>query len=144
MMLKQVYIITVSATMTLILGGLLVMIGGDSHYIYAPNSINWLDPFGLKSCAVCGRDHTCSHAELETLTKAKDSAKVITGKIGKCTKGMSAYQLKTRKNSWLTLANARVKREKRCWKGGDSGHQEAIAQIYKVVGDCQKLLGLVK
>ena len=120
------------------------LLGGDSHYIYAPNSINWLDPFGLKSCAVCGRDHTCSHAELETLTKAIDSAKVITGKIGKCTKGMSAYQLKTRKNSWLTLANARVKREKRCWKGGDSGHQEAIAQIYKVVGDCQKLLGLVK
>lgn len=42
-------------------------------------------------CAVRGRDQICSHAELEASTKAIDSAKVITGKIGKCTKGMSTY-----------------------------------------------------
>ena len=57
-----------------------------------------------------------------------------------CSAGMSKYELKERANDWLNLAQARARRDKKCYKGGDEHHQQEQATAWKQVSICQQLL----
>ena len=68
------------------------------------------------------------------------AAKTVVAALGKCTAGMSAWQLGIRESAWQAEAIARASRDEVCWSGGDAGHQRAQAAAWKNLGTCQSLL----
>jgi hypothetical protein len=68
--------------------------------------------------------------------------KKTVGTLGKCLPSMSMWELRVRYQAWLALAVARAKRDMRCWKGGDVGHQQAQSDAWTQVGVCGAIMGL--
>jgi len=78
--------------------------------------------------------------DCQDLNKDVQDAKKEVGKVGRCRPGMSRYELQIRKDAWVKLAAARARRDKRCWSGGDIGHQQAQADAWKNAGNCSSLM----
>jgi RHS repeat-associated protein len=68
------------------------------------------------------------------------AAKDIAESLGKCSESMSASQLQSRYDAWVSLGQARAQFDKVCWNGGNEGHQKQEAQVWQIVANCGKLL----
>ena len=89
--------------------------------------------------ALTGR--TCSEAECVALQgnvngACKNPAPRSCNNISGC------GALRFEKGKWLACANARDIINARCWGGGDSGHQQASAQAWQNVGNCEARIAL--
>ena len=62
--------------------------------------------------------------------------KIPADALGKCKSGDSPAVLKAKTSAWLALVIARNKLHKTCFCGGNPGHQQQVAQIYTILGDC--------
>jgi RHS repeat-associated protein len=92
----------------------------------------------IRQCDTCvERRRQC-----DELNTAVEEAKRHVGDLGACRAGMSRWELQQRYSAWLALATARARRDVKCWRGGDSGHQQAQADAWSNVGNCARLLGL--
>ncbi|HKI02004.1 MAG TPA: RHS repeat-associated core domain-containing protein, partial [Thermoanaerobaculia bacterium] len=82
----------------------------------------------------CGDCSPAEHAAMELVKKFFCSQK------SSCTPGQSLLTLIENKHKNLNCAIARDRIRKRCFGGGDYGHQEASALAWAAVGKCEKLL----
>lgn len=83
----------------------------------------------------CGK---CSPAEHALLQPAVNTyCKVL---ARRCEAGEDVLTLTTKKHQNLSCAVARDRINKRCFDGGDLGHQEASAAAWRAVGRWQQLL----
>ena len=130
------------------------------------NPLNDFDPLGLNSamgcanpanaaaCAAAGiavrvtpvqcppdkdPDDECKKLE-EKVRKAKDKMGTYAKGTAVCKEGMSWWQLRTRKNDWLDLAQARAQRDQKCYNGGDPDHQDAQITAWRQVVICGSLM----
>lgn len=87
----------------------------------------------IKNCDKC--------KDCDALNDAVQAAKKRVGALGACRPGMSRWELQQRLSAWLALATARAQRDTRCFAGGDPGHQQAQADAWAMVGNCERLLG---
>jgi hypothetical protein len=60
--------------------------------------------------------------------------------LGKCKSGDSCAVLRAKSAAWLGVAVARSRLHKHCFGGGNAGHQQQLADVWKVIGDCTKHL----
>jgi RHS repeat-associated protein len=77
--------------------------------------------------------------QCDELGAAVQAAKVTANSLGKCTAGMSPWQLQVRYDAWVALGGARAAFNMSCWHGGDEGHQEADANAWLAAGNCALL-----
>jgi hypothetical protein len=70
------------------------------------------------------------------LAAAVQVAKKAAGATGKCSSSDSCAVLRAKSATWLSLALARSRLHKKCFSGGDPGRQQALADVWKVLGDC--------
>jgi hypothetical protein len=83
----------------------------------------------------------CTPEEHAALSKEVDDAKAeVAAAGGKCKDTDSPETLRKKSKAWLKQAVARSRRETRCYRGGNEGHQEAMASAWDHVGRCQKML----
>ncbi len=75
----------------------------------------------------------------DELGAAVQAAKATANSLGKCTAGMSPWQLQVRYDAWVALGGARAAYNMSCWHGGDEGHQEADANSWLAAGNCALL-----
>jgi len=82
----------------------------------------------------------CTQQEHDSLNKdVQDSKKEVAAAGGACREGDSPETLKAKGAAWLKQAESRSKRDGRCYRGGDDGHQQAQASAWEHVGRCQKM-----
>ena len=77
--------------------------------------------------------------QCDELKATVDAAKTVANSLGKCTNGMSPWQLQVRYDAWVGLGAARAQYNMVCWHGGDEGHQEADANAWSAAGKCALL-----
>jgi RHS repeat-associated protein len=76
-----------------------------------------------------GMDKECA-----ALAAAVQIAKGAANSMGKCA------VLRAKSAVWLSVALARARLNKKCFCGGDEGHQKQLAQVWTVIGNCTKCL----
>jgi hypothetical protein len=81
-----------------------------------------------------------SKEECDKLNDDVQAAKSQTYQLGRCRAGMSGFELRLRELAWLREAVARARRDVSCWLGGDASHQQAQAQAWQNVANCQALI----
>jgi hypothetical protein len=59
-----------------------------------------------------------------------------------CAPGIGCFNLKERKQRWLTCYTTRTIINEKCFGGGDLGHQQAAAQAILNVGTCDAIIPL--
>jgi len=77
--------------------------------------------------------------QCDELGAAVQAAKALANSLGKCSAGMSPWQLQVRYDAWVGLGVARAQFNMVCWHGGDEGHQEADANAWLAAGNCAML-----
>jgi RHS repeat-associated protein len=77
--------------------------------------------------------------QCDQLKQVVDNAKALAAGLGRCTPGMSPWQLQARYDAWIALGAARAQYNMVCWNGGDSGHQQADANAWLAAGQCAAL-----
>jgi RHS repeat-associated protein len=77
--------------------------------------------------------------QCDELGAAVQAAKATANSLGKCSAGMSPWQLQVRYDAWVALGAARAQFNMVCWGGGDRGHQQADADAWFVAGNCAML-----
>lgn len=83
----------------------------------------------------------CTQEEHDALSDDVDAAKAeVAAAGGKCKETDSTATLKKKSDAWLKQAVARSRREERCYRGGNEGHQQAMASAWDHVGRCQEIL----
>lgn len=131
---------------------------GPNLYTFVQNNpVDRTDSFGLAISSIDGAMEACMKLPtpamqqecisdlLDTLGVSKECcvlaaavqvAKKAAGAMGKCNSGDSCAVLRAKSGAWLGLALARSRLHKKCFSGGDPGHQQALADAWKVIGDC--------
>ncbi len=132
--------------------------GGPNLYAFVGNNpIDQTDYLGLAvssidaSVEACMRlptpaqQQACLSDLLDTLGASKECcalavavqvAKRGANALGKCNSNDTCGILKGKSAAWLAVALARSRLHKQCFSGGDPGHQQALAQVWQVIGDC--------
>jgi hypothetical protein len=82
-----------------------------------------------------GMDKQCA-----ALAAAVQIAKGAANAMGACNSGDSCAVLKAKSAVWLSVALARSRLNVKCFCGGDPGHQQQLAQVWTVIGNCTKCL----
>ena len=83
----------------------------------------------------------CTEEEYAPLTKAVGDSKIaVAAAGGGCKETDTAQALAKKGAAWLSQAEARAKRDGRCFRGGDAGHQQAQASAWEHVGRCKRIL----
>ena len=82
----------------------------------------------------------CARAVHRVLQNAVDAAKKTTRLLGGCNEKEYCWTLKIKKKAWLALATARSIINKKCFRGGDSGHSQAEADAWTNVGKCERAI----
>jgi RHS repeat-associated protein len=77
--------------------------------------------------------------QCDQLKAAVDAAKATAAGLGKCSGGMSPWQLQVRYDAWVALGATRAQYNMVCWNGGDIGHQQADAGAWLAAGKCAML-----
>ena len=135
---------------------------GDGPNLYAfvqNNPVDRTDSLGLAISSIDGAMEACMKLPtpamqqeclsdlLDTLGVSKECcvlaaavqvAKKAAGAMGKCNSSDSCTVLRAKSLTWLSVALARSRLHKKCFSGGDAGHQQALAQVWQVIGDCTK------
>jgi type VI secretion system secreted protein VgrG len=82
----------------------------------------------------------CSRAYHGILQADVAAAKAQVGLLGKCKDQDCCWVLKVKAAAWLSLAVARSKINTTCFNGGDAGHQQAAADAWQNLGNCERII----
>jgi RHS repeat-associated protein len=77
--------------------------------------------------------------QCDQLKAAVNAARSVANGLGKCSAGMSPWQLQVRYDAWIAFGATRAQYNMVCWNGGDQGHQEADANAWLAAGKCAML-----
>ncbi len=86
----------------------------------------------------------CKQQEYDSLNQAVKDAKSKVGSLGSCEQCDSCPILFAKFRAWRALAVARSQLNKRCFRGGDPGHQQANADAWTNVAKCSSILKVNK
>ena len=82
----------------------------------------------------------CSAAEHFLLDQQKKRFCKDGNEPRRCKDSDSPWQLRTKLRNALACVVARTRLDKRCFRGGDEGHQEQQGQVWRTIARCQELL----
>ncbi|HEX4128607.1 MAG TPA: PAAR-like domain-containing protein [Pirellulales bacterium] len=82
----------------------------------------------------------CQPGEYSQLNQdVQDSKAEVAAAGGACRDGDDQATLEAKGSAWLKQAVARARRDMKCFRGGDDGHQQAQASAWEHVGRCQRM-----